>query len=121
VQVPQPAVPVPVPAEDAVEDHAEETPPATPFVPFNAPRPQEFENANPNVNPRRGAPGPIPQPVQAQPPVPAVPQPYVSSPTGAARPGEMVQPAAGQVPGMPAGVIPGVQRPAQPTTPPPQD
>ena len=125
VPVPQPAVPVPVPAEEDGEERADEAPQNTPFVPFNVPRPQEFENANPNVptpvaGPRRGA-GPVAQPVQTPPQPPVVPQPYVTSPTGAARPGEMVQPAAGQAPGMPAGAVPGVQRPAQPTNPPPQE
>jgi hypothetical protein len=124
VPVPQPAVPVPVPADDDTEDRAEEAAPNTPFVPFNAPRPQEFENANPNAptpmaGPRRGF-GPLPQqPAQAPAQPPLVPQPYVTAPTGVARPGEMLQPAAGAVPGMPAGTVPGVQRPAQPTTPPP--
>jgi hypothetical protein len=124
--VPPVPMPVPTPVESDEPEPAEDAQ-NTPFVPFSPPRPQEFENANPNqpaAGPRRGMVGGVAQPVyQAPGTVPAVPQPVVIAPAGAARPGEFVQPPTPQVPGMPAGVVPGVPRPspAPAATPPPPE
>jgi hypothetical protein len=105
---PFPQPPAPVPVEPVEEDSGDENQQAAPFAPFNAPKPQEFDQQG--STPFRRAPGMgvAPGGPGTTPPQ-NTPQPFFGT-TG--RPGEISQPPVTQVPGAP-GIVPGVTRPGQ--------